>query len=63
MLVGYALLLLGTFVFASATCRRPSAALILNGLGFTLLATGVVCVGRGRLRLADDLQAGARSPR
>jgi ABC-type transport system involved in multi-copper enzyme maturation permease subunit len=42
-LAGYALVLLGTFVFA-ATLPTPDGALILNGLGFTLLATGVVCV-------------------
>jgi hypothetical protein len=43
MLAGYALVLLGTFVFA-ANLPTPDRALILNGLGFTLLATGVVCV-------------------
>jgi ABC-type transport system involved in multi-copper enzyme maturation permease subunit len=42
MLAGYALVLLGTFVFA-ANLPTPDGALILNGLGFTLLATGVVC--------------------
>ncbi len=40
---GYVLLLLGTFVFASHL-PTPDAALALNGLGFVLLATGVVCV-------------------
>jgi ABC-type transport system involved in multi-copper enzyme maturation permease subunit len=43
MVFGYALVLLGTFVFASKL-PTPDGALILNGLGFTLLATGVVCV-------------------
>jgi hypothetical protein len=43
ILCGYALVLLGTFVFASGL-PTPSAALILNGLGFLLLATGVLCV-------------------
>jgi ABC-type transport system involved in multi-copper enzyme maturation permease subunit len=43
MIVGYGLVLLGTFVFAS-TLPTPDASLILNGLGFVLLATGVVCV-------------------
>ena len=33
----------GTFVFAS-NLPTPSASLLLEGLGFTLLATGVVCV-------------------
>ena len=35
----------------------PDGALMLNGLGFLLLSTGVCC-GRGGLRLADGLQAG-----
>jgi len=39
---GYALVLLGAFVFAS-NLPTPDAALILNGLGFTLLSTGVLC--------------------
>ncbi len=43
MIVGYALILAGTFAFAS-NLPTPDRALILNGLGFTLLATGVVCV-------------------
>jgi ABC-type transport system involved in multi-copper enzyme maturation permease subunit len=42
MIVGYALVLAGTFAFASRL-PTPDTALILNGLGFTLLATGVVC--------------------
>jgi hypothetical protein len=42
MIVGYGLVLLGTFVFA-ANLPTPDTALVLNGLGFTLLATGVVC--------------------
>jgi len=40
---GYALVLLGTFAFAS-NLPTPDTALVLNGLGFTLLTTGVVCV-------------------
>jgi ABC-type transport system involved in multi-copper enzyme maturation permease subunit len=43
MIAGYGLVLLGTFLFA-ANLPTPDRALILNGLGFTLLATGVVCV-------------------
>ena len=43
MIAGYALILLATFAFAS-TLPTPGASLILNGLGFTLLATGAVCV-------------------
>jgi ABC-type transport system involved in multi-copper enzyme maturation permease subunit len=39
----YLLVLLGTFVFASGL-PTPDSALILNGLGFLLLATGVLCV-------------------
>jgi hypothetical protein len=39
----YVLLLVGTFAFAS-NLPTPSFALALNGLGFALLATGVVCV-------------------
>ncbi|HEV3282753.1 MAG TPA: hypothetical protein VG010_00995 [Solirubrobacteraceae bacterium] len=38
----YAVLVIGTFAFASGS-PDPSAATILNGLGFTLLATGVIC--------------------
>jgi ABC-type transport system involved in multi-copper enzyme maturation permease subunit len=43
MIAGYLLVLLGTYAFAS-NLPTPDGALILNGLGFTLLATGVVCV-------------------
>jgi hypothetical protein len=38
----YALVVLGAFVFAS-NLPTPSTSLILNGLGFLLLATGVLC--------------------
>lgn len=40
---GYLLVLLGAYAFAS-NLPTPDAALVLNGLAFTLLATGVVCV-------------------
>lgn len=43
IIAGYALVLLGTFAFAS-DLPTPDGSLILNGLGFGLLATGVVCV-------------------
>lgn len=44
MMIGaYALLLIGTFAFA-AGLATPGASLILNGLGFTLLGTGALCV-------------------
>ncbi|HEX3392596.1 MAG TPA: hypothetical protein VHS55_08540 [Solirubrobacteraceae bacterium] len=43
MLAAYALLLIGTFAFAGGL-PTPGGALILNGLGFTLLGTGVLCV-------------------
>jgi ABC-type transport system involved in multi-copper enzyme maturation permease subunit len=39
----YGVLLLGTFAFAG-NLPTPTGALILNGLGFTLLSTGVLCV-------------------
>jgi hypothetical protein len=39
----YALMLAGSFAFAS-NLATPGGALILNGLGFILLATGVMCV-------------------
>jgi ABC-type transport system involved in multi-copper enzyme maturation permease subunit len=39
----YALLLIGTFAFAS-NLPTPDTALVLDGLGFALLATGVLCV-------------------
>jgi hypothetical protein len=38
----YALVVLGSFAFAS-NLPTPSTSLILNGLGFLLLATGVLC--------------------
>jgi len=40
---GYALALIGTYAFASGT-PTPDAALAVNGLLFTLFATGVVCI-------------------
>jgi ABC-type transport system involved in multi-copper enzyme maturation permease subunit len=43
ILAGYALILLGTFVFAGSE-PTPDGALLLNGLAFLLLATGVLCV-------------------
>jgi len=42
ILVGFAICVLGTFVFADGT-PTPSASLIANGLGFALLSTGVLC--------------------
>lgn len=39
----FALLLAGSFIFAS-NLPTPGGALILNGLGFALLGTGVLCV-------------------
>ncbi len=42
IITGYVLVLVGTFVFAGGT-PTPDTALILNGLGFLLLATGVLC--------------------
>jgi ABC-type transport system involved in multi-copper enzyme maturation permease subunit len=43
MIAGFAVLAAGTFIFAGGL-TAPDAALILNGLGFTLLTTGVVTV-------------------
>jgi hypothetical protein len=43
MLGAYALLLIGTFAFASGL-PTPSGSLIIDGLGFFLLATGMMCV-------------------
>jgi ABC-type transport system involved in multi-copper enzyme maturation permease subunit len=40
---GFVLLLVGSVVFAS-NLATPGISLVLNGLGFTLLATGVLCV-------------------
>ncbi len=40
---GYALLIAGTFVFASGS-PTPGANLLLEGLGFTLLSTGAICL-------------------
>jgi ABC-type transport system involved in multi-copper enzyme maturation permease subunit len=42
-LTGFALLLVGSIVFAS-NLPTPGVSLVLNGLGFTLVATGVLCV-------------------
>ncbi len=42
ILLGYALTMIGTFAFASGT-PTPDGALIVNGLLFTLLSTGVTC--------------------
>jgi ABC-type transport system involved in multi-copper enzyme maturation permease subunit len=41
--VAYALLLIGTFAFAS-NAPTPSASLLLNGLAFSAMTTGVICV-------------------
>jgi len=40
--IGFALTMVGTFLFADGT-PTPDGALIANGFGFSLLATGVVC--------------------
>ena len=42
IVLGYALVLIGTYAFA-ANLPTPSASLVLNGLGFAVLATGVIC--------------------
>ena len=39
---GYVLMVIGMFIFASGT-PTPSASLLLEGFGFTILSTGVVC--------------------
>ncbi len=41
--LGYALVMLGTFALDSGT-PDPSATLLLNGLGFTLLSMSLICV-------------------
>jgi ABC-type transport system involved in multi-copper enzyme maturation permease subunit len=41
-LLGYGLVVLGTYLLAGGG-PTPDAASILNGLGFTLLSTGVIC--------------------
>jgi ABC-type transport system involved in multi-copper enzyme maturation permease subunit len=43
MLAAYAVLLLGTFAFAG-NLPTPGGSLILEGLGFLLLSTGMLCV-------------------
>jgi ABC-type transport system involved in multi-copper enzyme maturation permease subunit len=43
VLAGYGLLMIGTYAFASGG-PTPGAALDFNGLGFTLLETGVIAV-------------------
>jgi ABC-type transport system involved in multi-copper enzyme maturation permease subunit len=42
ILAAYALILIGTFALAG-NLPTPDAALVLNGFGFLLLATGVLC--------------------
>jgi ABC-type transport system involved in multi-copper enzyme maturation permease subunit len=42
-LLSYGLILIGTYAFAGGL-STPDGALILNGLAFTLMACGVVCV-------------------
>lgn len=42
MVLAYALATIGTFVFADGA-PTPSASLAINGFGFTLLSTGVIC--------------------
>ncbi len=39
----YALIVVGTYVFASGA-PTPGGALIVNGLLFTLFSTGVLCI-------------------
>ena len=54
IIAGYALILLGTFVFAS-NLPTPSGSLVLEGFGFLLLATGVLCtVAVGFASLIDS---------
>jgi hypothetical protein len=43
MVTGFLLLLAGTFIFAS-NLPTPGASVVLNGLAFMLLSTGVLCV-------------------
>jgi ABC-type transport system involved in multi-copper enzyme maturation permease subunit len=43
IIAAYLLILFGTFVFA-ANLPTPSGSLVLEGLGFVLLSTGVLCV-------------------
>ena len=43
VIAGYLLAVIGTYAFAAGT-PTPERALLLNGLGFTLLSTGVICV-------------------
>lgn len=43
IVTAYVLILIGSYAFAS-NLPTPNGALVLNGLLFTLLATGVVCV-------------------
>jgi len=54
IIAAYALILIGTFVFAS-NLPTPSGSLIIEGLGFVLLATGVLCtVAVGFASLIDS---------
>jgi hypothetical protein len=41
--IGYGVLAIGTYAFAEGA-PDPSTAAMFNGLGFTLLSTGVVCI-------------------
>jgi ABC-type transport system involved in multi-copper enzyme maturation permease subunit len=54
IIAAYLLILFGTFVFA-ANLPTPSASQVLEGLGFVLLATGVLCtVAVGFASLVDS---------
>ncbi len=43
ILIGYGIVLVGAYAFADGL-PTPDGALVLNGLAYTLLSTGVVCV-------------------
>lgn len=42
VVVGYVIILIGTFAFSSGTAT-PSASLLANGFGLAILSTGVIC--------------------
>jgi ABC-type transport system involved in multi-copper enzyme maturation permease subunit len=57
-LSGFLLLLVGSVVFAS-NLPTPETSLVLNGLGFTLLGTGVLCVIAAGFAACTTSRAGA----
>ncbi len=57
--VGYVVLVIGVVRVRRAACPRPARSLILEGFGFTILSTGVVCVVAVGFAVAHRVKPGA----